>query len=133
MDTATDLRALAQELEDDGIVGAVLCVVAANEIDRLRSAEVLYKREIMAADAIVRIGSADCIVASKVKAEIEHLRATLAKLRMTAVLLLQNAEGCAVNHYGDGYQTHGRPGWLSDCQIDIDAAYVALNPAEEVR
>lgn len=74
-DTATDLRTLAQELEDDGITGAVLCVVAANEIDHMRSAEVLYKREIMAADASVDVGGKTMMVPSNVKQEIEVLRA----------------------------------------------------------
>lgn len=64
---------------------------------------------------------------SEAKAEIERLRGALTHLRLTAALLLQNAEGCAVNHYGEDFQTHGMPGWLADCKRDIDAAVAALS------
>lgn len=59
--------------------------------------------------------------------EIERLRALLWKLRSTAALLAQNAEGCAVNHYGKDFQIHGMPGWLADCKRDIEAALTAIN------
>lgn len=59
-----------------------------------------------------------------------------AKLLLTAKTLYANAEGCAVNHYGDDFATHGLPGWLSDCAADIQVAEQALanpSPAGGVR
>lgn len=38
----------------------------------------------------------------------------LADLRLTARVLLQNAEGCAANHYGNDFNEFGPPGWLAD-------------------
>ena len=59
---------------------------------------------------------------------IEQLEAALRSLRLTACVLLQNAEGCAVNHYGEDFQLHGEPGWLRDCRLEIEKAE-ALLPA----
>lgn len=50
----------------------------------------------------------------------------LAELRLTARLLLQNAEGCAVNHYGSDFELHGPPGWLADAENVIVKAEAAL-------
>ena len=55
----------------------------------------------------------------------------LGKLRLTARILLQNAEGCAVNHYGLDYQIHGAPGWLADCEASIKDAESALAKLEK--
>jgi len=44
------------------------------------------------------------------------------KLRTTAVLLLNNSEGCAANHYGGDMQVFGMPQWLVDCRADIELA-----------
>lgn len=44
------------------------------------------------------------------------------ELLKTAQLLLQNAEGCAVNHYGHDFETMGCPGWLKDAKAVIEAA-----------
>lgn len=57
---------------------------------------------------------------------IAELKATLRELRLIARILLQNAEGCAVNHYGEDYQLHGGPGWLRDCRSGIERAEAAL-------
>ena len=57
----------------------------------------------------------------------EPMREALAKLVTTSQLLLQNAEGCAVNHYGEDFQKCGRPGWLADCENDIVTARTALS------
>lgn len=48
------------------------------------------------------------------------------RLRKAASLLLQNAEGCARNHYGEDWYLHGMPGWLRDTQSEIEAASDAL-------
>lgn len=61
-----------------------------------------------------------------VAARIEQLEKSLTGLRLTARLLLQNAEGCAVDHYGEDFHLHGEPGWLRDCRSDIEAAEAAL-------
>jgi hypothetical protein len=57
---------------------------------------------------------------------LEHLEAALAGLRLTARVLLQNAEGCAVNHYGEDFYLHGEPGWLRDCRLSIEEAEADL-------
>lgn len=44
------------------------------------------------------------------------------RLLVTAKMLLQNSEGCALNHYGDDSEKFGRPGWLVDCRRDIERA-----------
>lgn len=54
----------------------------------------------------------------------------LRKLRLTARVLLQNSDGCAVNHYGRDYIAHGRPGWLADCEKDIERAEAAISKLE---
>jgi hypothetical protein len=46
-------------------------------------------------------------------------REELERFATSAALLLANAEGCAVNHYGEDYALHGTPGWLSDCAADV--------------
>ncbi|MFG1462328.1 hypothetical protein V5F77_05455 [Xanthobacter sp. DSM 24535] len=46
-------------------------------------------------------------------------REAFSRLITSAKILLQNAEGCAVNHYGEDYSTHGEPGWIADCRADI--------------
>lgn len=66
-------------------------------------------------------------VADKARTEIERLRASLAELRTAVALLQQNAEGCAVHHYGDDFQIHGMPGWLADTKASIDRAAEILN------
>lgn len=62
--------------------------------------------------------------------ELRDMGDALEGLRKTAALLLQNAEGCAVNHYGDDYAVHGEPGWLADCRADIEKAQAALDRQE---
>jgi len=54
----------------------------------------------------------------------------LRKLCLTARILLQNAEGCAVNHHGIDHEIHGMPGWLADCAKDIERAEAALQKLE---
>lgn len=46
-------------------------------------------------------------------------REAFSRLITSAKMLLQNAVGCAVNHYGEDYSTHGEPGWIADCRADI--------------
>lgn len=58
--------------------------------------------------------------------DFEALASQLRKLLTTAKMLLSNAEGCAMNHYGDDYAIHGAPGWLTDCQADIERAQAVL-------
>lgn len=57
---------------------------------------------------------------------IAELEAALRSLRHTARVLLQNAEGCAVNHYGEDFSLHGEPGWLRDCRSTIEAAEAVI-------
>lgn len=49
-------------------------------------------------------------------------------LRNDAVMLLNNAEGCAVSHYGFDAETRGMPQWLTDCRTRIVDAFAALAP-----
>lgn len=51
---------------------------------------------------------------------------TLGRLLVSAKMLYANAEGCAINHYGEDFALHGLPGWLADCRSDISAAEAAL-------
>lgn len=58
--------------------------------------------------------------------ERDQLESALKRLITTAALLQANSEGCAVNHYGEDFSLHGMPGWLADCQKDIDTARIAV-------
>ena len=60
----------------------------------------------------------------------EQLRDALERLRKEAVLLLQNSEGCAVNHYGEDFALYGMPGWLIDARIAVEASGKALTPPQ---
>lgn len=57
---------------------------------------------------------------------LEEAVKALEALRKSALLLQQNAEGCAVNHYGEDFSIHGMPGWLSDTAADIEFARATL-------
>lgn len=59
------------------------------------------------------------------------LREALTRLRKSAVLLQQNAEGCAVNHYGEDFGLYGMPGWLRDTAADIEAARSAITEGDQ--
>jgi hypothetical protein len=61
----------------------------------------------------------------------DALLAALTELRLTARLLLQNAEGCAVNHYGEDFQLFGPPGWITDCEAAIVEAEAALTASKD--
>lgn len=52
---------------------------------------------------------------------IERQRELLKRVRTSMVLLQQNSEGCAANHYGGDHQMFGMPGWLIDTRADLDA------------
>jgi hypothetical protein len=54
-------------------------------------------------------------------------REIVARLLTTAKLLLQNAVGCATNHYAHDCELNGLPGWLRDCERDIEAVAAALD------
>lgn len=60
------------------------------------------------------------------RADPDEVKSALRELRFTARLLLQNAEGCAVNHYGEDFYLHGEPGWLRDCRLTIEKAEAIL-------
>jgi hypothetical protein len=86
----------------------------------LKHAEVLVDGE----------GAATCVLWGKLKAPAlpsGSLREALEKLLLTSRVLLQNAEGCAANHYGADMETHGPPGWLADCANDIESAHAVLS------
>ena len=53
----------------------------------------------------------------------------IAALLLTAKMLLQNARGCASNHYGHDFESQGTPGWLRDAEKSIVAADRALTRA----
>jgi hypothetical protein len=56
------------------------------------------------------------------KARIAALEAALLDLRLTARVLLQNAQGCVAQHHG----STDEPGWLRDSRLKIEAAETAL-------
>jgi len=47
-------------------------------------------------------------------------------LRKEAAILLQNAEGCAVSHYGHDPELHGMPSWLADSRHRIAVRFAAF-------
>jgi hypothetical protein len=55
-------------------------------------------------------------------ARIRELDKALRDLRLTARVLLQNAEGCAAQHHGATEEA----GWLRDCRLKIEAAEAVL-------
>lgn len=59
-------------------------------------------------------------------ADLASAKEALERLVPASKLLAANAEGCAINHYGEDYAIHGLPGWLADCLADIDAARTTL-------
>ena len=56
----------------------------------------------------------------------QRLEAAAEVLRKEAAILLQNAEGCAVSHYGHDPELHGMPSWLADSRHRIEEAARAL-------
>lgn len=60
------------------------------------------------------------------EATINALVGASRKLILSAKILQQNSEGCALNHYGNDHELHGLPGWLADTKRDIEAASDAL-------
>jgi hypothetical protein len=58
--------------------------------------------------------------------DIAVLADALGRLTVAAKMLHANSVGCAVNHHGIDFETHGLPGWLSDAQRDIDRAVAIL-------
>jgi hypothetical protein len=56
----------------------------------------------------------------------DDLKEAVERLLSAAKLLYANAEGCAVNHYGEDFALHGLPGWLAGCAADIETARSAL-------
>lgn len=68
---------------------------------------------------------------SAMRAERDAMRPALKKLVTTALLLQQNAEGCAFNHHQHDFAEQGMPGWLVDTRADIEAARAALGGEHE--
>lgn len=56
-----------------------------------------------------------------------RLREPMRRLLLSARILLQNAKGCAQNHYGNDTELNGLPGWLADCENDIAAGEIELS------
>lgn len=54
-------------------------------------------------------------------------RDALTRIRTSMVLLQQNSEGCAQNHYGEDFDMYGMPGWLIDTAGDVAALTEALS------
>lgn len=55
----------------------------------------------------------------------------LQRLLSAAKLCYGQSEGCAVNHYGEDFATHGMPGWLVDAAADIAEGSAMLRACEE--
>lgn len=68
----------------------------------------------------------EIVHAATVAGRIERLEAAAEVLRKEAAILLQNAEGCAVSHYGHDPELHGMPSWLADSRHRIEEAARAL-------
>lgn len=66
-----------------------------------------------------------------VEKRITQLEDAIRSLRLTARILLQNSEGCAIHHHGEDYYLHGEPGWLADSRKSIEAAEAALRNSPE--
>lgn len=62
---------------------------------------------------------------------LDGVRVAAETLRKEAFLLLQNSEGCALNHYGHDAELFGMPGWLVDSRARIEAAAKALSSPSE--
>ena len=58
--------------------------------------------------------------------EIARLREVMSRARISAAMLIANAEGCIANHHALDFEQQGEPGWLSDARRDIDALSHAL-------
>lgn len=58
-------------------------------------------------------------------------RERLARIRSSMVLLLNHAEACAMNHYGEDFNAHGMPGWLQDCRKDVTYFTAMIDAAKE--
>lgn len=58
---------------------------------------------------------------------IAELEAAMRDLRLTARVLLQNAEGCAYNHHAEDTHQFGEPGWIADSRKTIEAAEKLLS------
>jgi hypothetical protein len=94
-------------------------MVAADKA-RIAELEVLLAEANLVGDVVGNISE------SNIK-RIAALETAMERLIKTTVLLKQNSEGCAVNHYGDDYATHGMPAWLADCESEIKAARAVLS------
>lgn len=94
----------------------------ADLIERLRKYAPVATRPTAAA---VMDEAADRIIA--LEADNARLREGLERLRKSAAMLQQHAEGCAVNHYGQDFAVHGMPGWLADTKADIERAATLKN------
>lgn len=51
--------------------------------------------------------------------ETRGLLEALISMVREASMLLQNAEGCAANHYGNDIELHGEPQWTTDSRARI--------------
>lgn len=63
-----------------------------------------------------------------------ELRIAAVAVRLTARVLLQNAEGCAANHYGEDMSIHGPPGWIADSEdaiVKLELVLASSPPAPE--
>ncbi len=49
----------------------------------------------------------------------EEIAERLSRIRTSMAMLQQNAEGCAMNHYGGDHELFGMPGWLADTGKDL--------------
>lgn len=107
--TEADVRAIAEILRDE----FKIAVPTFHEQQRIKSA----------ARRIAARGVPEGFVLVK--------RDVLEKARISANMLLQNAIGCASNHYGDDHQIHGLPAWIRDCHADIDKLAASPAPTEE--
>jgi len=118
--TTTDLRKICDALEHD-------------HERKLFVTQAAFRNAATPSRVRAMLDEIDALTARAEAAEalVKEAAEALKALRTTAVLLQQNAVGCAVNHYGEDFSIHGTPGWLADTAADITRAATFLAKMEK--
>jgi len=61
---------------------------------------------------------------------VEALEAGLRSVIHEGELLLQNAEGCALNHHGHDVELFGMPGWMATCSDRLTEARALMEKTD---